>query len=753
MFDLPGVLGTLANLAVIVLGFGAIIFIHELGHFLAAKWAGIRVLAFSIGMGPVAASYRKGLGFRRGSSEAEYRKRCGEAPHPRGENPENARTQPGDTISPTEYRFSTLPLGGYVKMLGQEDANPGAVSDAPDSYQNCPVWKRMIVISAGVIMNLATAAILFVIVFTVGLKVQPPIIGSVEIGSPASLAEPIGRDDIGPGLMPKDTVLEVDGRRMRALNEVITEVAMSGRHRPVRLLVQRPGTDGTIEFEARPTADKSSGLLELGIGPAVSPVLAAWKEQDLRDRFAQIVGLGPLEPGDRLESVAGSPAGRPGALVRAANASGGAPFGAVFVTPAGEKRAVTLHPERQLQTGQAMIDGQRVGVEHLLGLRPLLRVDPAADPKQTKQGLRPGDVIVRLGDTDAPAMTEAMHLIKSHAGKPLQVEVLRETAPGVRERVTLDVQVSRKGVIGFVPDSTASGVAVVAAPVRIAPTPPPETTPPGNTPAGPGPAEPAPDADAGKRQASTPPPPPPLARTPAADLIERPGTRIVSVNGTPVGSLRDVAGAIIDATGTAFDAGAESFTLAVTLELPLPAQPGGGAPLETRDWTLTRADIEAVRSLEWSLPGGMLAMTLFEVEQKIDKASSPLIAVGRGFSKSRQVMNQTYLTFLRLFQGTVKVQHLKGPVGIAHLGTQVAEQGFVWVLFFLALVSVNLAVINFLPLPIVDGGQFLMLAYEGLRRRPVPIVFQNVATLAGLALIGAVFLVVTFHDIKALFGA
>jgi regulator of sigma E protease len=160
MFDLPGVYGTLANLAVIVLGFGAIIFIHELGHFLAAKWAGIRVLAFSIGMGPVAASYRKGMGFRRGSTEPEYL-RMGEA----------ERAEAG--VSPTEYRLSTLPLGGYVKMLGQEDANPGAVSDAPDSYQNCPVWKRMVVISAGVVMNLVTAAGLFIIVFMVGLKVQP----------------------------------------------------------------------------------------------------------------------------------------------------------------------------------------------------------------------------------------------------------------------------------------------------------------------------------------------------------------------------------------------------------------------------------------------------------------------------------------------------------------------------------------------------------------------------------------------------
>lgn len=711
MFELPGVAGTMANLAVIIVGFGGIIFVHELGHFLAAKWAGIRVLAFSMGMGPVLFSYRKGMGWRRGSSEPAYRRLL-------AATAEGVDKRDPGAISPTEYRFSALPIGGYVKMLGQEDANPGAVSDAPDSYQNRPVWKRMVVISAGVVMNLITAAILFVIVFTVGLRVQPPVVGYVAEGSPAAAAVALGRDDIGPGLLAEDVILEVDGHRMRAFNEVATEVAMSGRHSPVRLLVQRPGEAEPVLFEARARADEASGLLDLGIGPVSSLTLAKWKETELWDRFAESVGLGGFSPGDRLVRVNGDGVTRPSALIDAAKASGGGAFEAVFERGDGGEAVVTLTPERALQTGAASVGGARSSVEHLIGLRPLLRVDPAASPEETAQGLEPGDVLVRVGDADAPAMQEAMSIIRAHAGRALQLEVLRGA-----DRVTLDVTVTRGGTIGFVPDSTASSSTLVASPVRVA--------------AIKGPGEEAEPA---------------LVRTPAADLIDRPGTRIVSVGGRAVSSLRDIPDALVAATEAGFAVGQESFQVPVVLELPLPAQPDGAPAREERSWALTRADVETVRGLAWSLPGGESVLALFEMEQTIDKASGPIAALGRGLSKSRQIMNQTYLTFLRLFQGTVRVSHLKGPVGIAHLGTQVADQGLVWVLFFLGLVSVNLAVINFLPLPIVDGGQFLMLCYEGIRRRPVPIVFQNVATLAGLVLIGAVFLIVTFHDIRALFG-
>ena len=124
----------------------------------------------------------------------------------------------------------------------------------------------------------------------------------------------------------------------------------------------------------------------------------------------------------------------------------------------------------------------------------------------------------------------------------------------------------------------------------------------------------------------------------------------------------------------------------------------------------------------------------------------------RKISKKKMMINHDHISFLRLFEGSVKVEHLKGPVGFAHIGTQFASRGWVWVLFFMALISVNLAVINFLPLPIVDGGQFLMLVYEWIRGKPVPIVVQNVATMAGLLMTGTIFLYVTFNDVKALFG-
>ena len=99
---------------VVAIGFGFVVFVHELGHFLAAKWARVRVEQFAIGFGHALVSFRKGLGFRFGSSGREYEQLL---------KAEREGIQPADVqaISPTEYRLNWMPLGGYVKMLGQDD--------------------------------------------------------------------------------------------------------------------------------------------------------------------------------------------------------------------------------------------------------------------------------------------------------------------------------------------------------------------------------------------------------------------------------------------------------------------------------------------------------------------------------------------------------------------------------------------------------------------------------------------------------
>src|SRR3954447_20725081 len=159
---------TLTNvlaIAALVFGFGFVIFFHELGHFLAAKWVGIRVEQFAVGFGQAICSWRKGFGFALGSSARRYEELAG-----RGE---------AANVGETEYRLNWIPLGGYVKMLGQDDLNPNAVVNDPRAYNMKPIGKRMVIVSAGVIMNIILAIIGFSILFKMGFDVPPPVVGQV----------------------------------------------------------------------------------------------------------------------------------------------------------------------------------------------------------------------------------------------------------------------------------------------------------------------------------------------------------------------------------------------------------------------------------------------------------------------------------------------------------------------------------------------------------------------------------------------
>src|SRR5947209_11448864 len=160
------------SMLLLAFGFGFVIFFHELGHFLAAKWAGVKVEQFAVGFGQALFSWRKGLGFTWGSS----RQRMEQIQQAEREGVNEVDPH---KISDTEYRLNWIPLGGYVKMLGQDDLRPNSQADDPRAYNRKSIPARMLVVSAGVIMNTILAGIGFMILFMMGFNVPPAMVGNV----------------------------------------------------------------------------------------------------------------------------------------------------------------------------------------------------------------------------------------------------------------------------------------------------------------------------------------------------------------------------------------------------------------------------------------------------------------------------------------------------------------------------------------------------------------------------------------------
>jgi len=246
------IIHTILELRWFILVLGILIFVHELGHFMMARRIGVRVLTFSLGFGP------KLLSFRRGD---------------------------------TEYCVSAIPLGGYVKMAGEnpEDSRTGAA----DEFLSKSKWQRFQVLVMGPVMNLALALVVMAFVLyyngadAPAFSEQPVVVGLVEPGSPAANA----------GVQPGDQITDVADVRVRNWEEFGLEtVTKAGR--PIKLLVIRDGK--TIEKEFVPVGLGKYQEGMTGIKPVLRP---------------QIVGVQPGEPaqeaglrsGDVILSVNGQP--------------------------------------------------------------------------------------------------------------------------------------------------------------------------------------------------------------------------------------------------------------------------------------------------------------------------------------------------------------------------------------------------------------------------------------------------------------
>ncbi len=169
-----------------------LIFVHELGHFLVARGLGIKVIKFSIGFGP---------------------------------------RLWGMVKNGTDYCISAIPLGGFVKMLGELPDEPVAPEDQPVSFSHRPVWHRAAVVVAGPLFNLIFAWMVFVTILVFyGNPIVLPEIGQVQPGSPAQAA----------GIRPGDKIMSVNGMETTSWDDV-SHAIKSGEGRPVTLIIDRGG--------------------------------------------------------------------------------------------------------------------------------------------------------------------------------------------------------------------------------------------------------------------------------------------------------------------------------------------------------------------------------------------------------------------------------------------------------------------------------------------------------------------------------
>lgn len=208
----------------IVFVFGLLVMVHELGHFLVAKWAGIRVLEFSFGFGPKLVGYKG---------------------------------------RETFYAIRLIPLGGFVRLYGMDpepDERGQAIIGSPNdpySYMNKPVWKRMAVIAAGPIMNFILAVVLFVAVFAyLGIPAEGKAIGSLAEGKPAVTA----------GLKAGDRIIAVDNTPTPDW-DTLTQAIHSKPNQELVLTVERQGQTRTVTLTTEKDAQTGYGMI--GIGPEI----------------------------------------------------------------------------------------------------------------------------------------------------------------------------------------------------------------------------------------------------------------------------------------------------------------------------------------------------------------------------------------------------------------------------------------------------------------------------------------------------
>lgn len=659
-----------------VVGFGVVIFVHEFGHFIVAKAVGIRVEQFALGFGA------RLFGFRRGE---------------------------------TDYCVNILPVGGYVKLAGQEDFGPLSEQDRQDprTYPNKPIRARLAVIAAGVTMNVILAALLFIIVCMAGIRFPAPVVGGTLAGSPAGKAviQWLGNNEPGAvGLKPGDRILSVGAEPITRFNQLTALAALAETGQEFTMLLERRLRDKVMEGTTTLTAVNMGGTLNFGLVPAASTTFAA---------LGDTIAVDPFKEGDRIVAINGRKIDYSWQIPAVEEHLAGTSV-TVRILRDDKEIDVKIQPKLRMASGVFFQkDGVRVAGEivdyrpepasvvlrlpegtkktvlldqviwparneilDLLGLVPRLQVSGVIkDSPAYRSGLKPGDVILEYDHRPYPTLGEFHHINEQVAELGTTLVILREN-----RRVPLEIRPTRhKGsvVVGITAGLDLSSPVVAYV-----------------------------------REGS-----------PAAMAGMVPGDLVTGVNGRKTGEWIELY---------------EALKALQDQEVVISWKQSDASEKEAQLVALA-PQVFSPDDYRFALFPGPREFTVLMGEEV---KKNPASAVVWGFHETWDFITMTYATLLSYFRGTVSSKEFSGPVGIGSVAIQAGRQGLVPFIYFMAVISVSLAVLNFLPIPVVDGGHAVFLLIEKILGRPVPLRIQNAVAAVGWGLMITLFLALTWNDLQ-----
>ncbi len=588
------------------------------------------------------------------------------------------------TRGETEYGIGILPLGGYVKMLGQDD-NPAAAAEEarrarasgdlppepvagphaawdPRSYPAQSVPKRMAIISAGVIMNVIFAVLMAAWAFGLGVREMTCTLSSVRTGGAAWRA----------GLRTGDEIVAIGGRKDPIFNDLRHGVTVGSVAEGIDFTVRRPADGTTRTVRLRPDTDL--GAPTVGVTSPFSLTLPADISRGLPGSASRATPA--LEGGDAIRAVDGRQVATYAELLAALSTTLDAPVTLTVArgTPATEI-SIDLPPQPRLVTGMTMTP---------LPIKAVQEGSPAAEA-----GVKAGERLVAVGGEPVGDPLTLDDRLRPRVGSPISLTLADEAGS---ER---SVEVVPRAVTWRDDETTGIGSPVSIAALGLA-------IPVDAVVA-------AVDADG------------PAAR---AGIVA--GDRVVKVVLVEAGQKPD------PTSGIEFSSREPNWPVLAAVLQELPAGTSLVLTVESAAGDRREVTLEPAAT-----PNSFIADRglVFEPVYEVVKATSVGDALRRGLRKAGEDLSMVYGFLGKLTRQQISPRLLGGPIEIAKQAGRSASEGFGRLLLFLTMLSANLAVVNFLPIPVLDGGHMVFLLYEFVRGKPPSEGVVGVLSYLGLALI------------------